>query len=402
VGIDSSSLLLAAFIAVLAPLFCELPLPLRLPMVVLEVALGIVVGPHLLGWAKPEGMVGSLGHLGLIFLFFLAGMEIDMKAVRGEPLSRAFAGWLLSLGLALIIGTGLYLVDFARNCLLISAVLTTSTLGVMLPVLRDSDEVQTKFGCYVLAAGITGELGPIVLVSLLFTRDHTHWTQTLFMVMFVLVTLGAALIALSPTPPRIIGLMSRTMEAASQLPVRLAILALMMLVALATKFGLDMILGAFASGMVVGLGSRGEQGVSLRHKLDAIGFGFLIPMFFVSSGMKFDLPALFQSPQVLLRIPLFLFLFLIVRGSPGLLYRHRLGVRDRISLGLYSSTALPLIIALTELGVETGRMSTRNAAALVGAGMISVLLFPVIAMALHGKREAASVIVLPDDVAQAS
>ena len=357
-------------------------------MVVLEVVFGIIIGPHVLGWAGPTGLLGLLGQLGLIFLFFLAGMEIDLRSVRGTPLKKAGTGWVLSMGIALAIGTVLAMLQFIDTPLLIGAILTTTTLGTLMPILRDSGELETKFGSHVLAAGILGEIGPIVLVSILFTRDHTHWLQTALMILFVLIAVGAALAALWPSPPRFVSLISRTMEAASQLPVRMSILVLMFLVTLAAKFGLDMILGAFASGMVVGLGARGEQGRILRHKLDAIGFGFLIPMFFVASGMKFDLPALFDNPQALLRLPVFLVLFLVVRGVPVLLYRHELAKEEFFPFALYSATALPFVIALTELGVSTGRMRTDNAAALVGAGMLSVLLFPMTAMTLRRRTSA--------------
>jgi Kef-type K+ transport system membrane component KefB len=383
--INTSSLLLTAFIAVLAPLVCELPIGLKLPMVVLEVVLGIVVGPHMLGWAKPEGMLAVLGQLGLIFLFFLAGMEIDVKSIRGTPLRKASLGWMLSMVVALAIAVCLYRFSFIDNYILIGAILTTTTLGTLMPILRDSGELETKFGSHVLAAGMVGELGPIVLVSIVFTRDHSHGLQTFLLVTFIFVVIGAAAVALWPSPPRLLALIGRTMESTSQLPVRIAILVLMMLVALANKFGLDMILGAFASGMVVGLATKGEQGQSLHHKLDAIGFGFLIPMFFVASGMRFDLQALLSNPQALLRVPLFLLFFLIVRGAPILLYRNELEKQELLPFALYSSTALPFVIALTELGVSTGRMRTNNAAALVGAGVLSVLLFPMMAMSLRKK-----------------
>jgi Kef-type K+ transport system membrane component KefB len=383
--INASSLLLTAFIAVIAPLLCELPIGLKLPMVVLEVLFGVIVGPHVLGWAKPEGMLAVLGQLGLIFLFFLAGMESDVKSIRGTPLLKASVGWMLSMAIALAIAVCLYFFTLIDNYILIGAILTTTTLGTLMPILRDSGELETKFGSHVLAAGMIGELGPIVLVSIVFTRDHTHWLQTFLMVTFISIVIGAAAIALWPGPPRILALVSRTMESASQLPVRVAILVLMLLVTLANKFGLDMILGAFASGMVVGLATKGQHGQSLHHKLDAIGFGFLIPMFFVASGMKFDLRALLDNPQALLRVPLFLLFFLIVRGAPALFYRSELAKEELLPFALYSSTALPFVIALTELGVSTGRMRTDNAAALVGAGMLSVLLFPMTAMTLRKK-----------------
>jgi len=381
--VNGSSLVLAALVGVLAPLLCEVPSRFRMPVVVLEVAFGIAVGPHLLRLAEPEGLVAALGYLGLVFLFFLAGMEIDPKAVRGTPLSKATAGWFTSVAIAYAAALALHAAGMIQSPLLTGAALTTTTIGTLLPILRDSGEMRTRFGTYVLATGIVGELGPIVLVSILFTREHKHWAQTALMIVFVVVALAAALVALRTNPPKFGELISRTMEAASQLPVRIAILVLAVLVALAEKFGLDMILGAFAAGMVVGLASRGEQGALLRRKMDAIGFGFLVPMFFITSGMRFDLSALLHDAKALSRVPLFLVLFLLVRGLPALLYRNELAGRNRMALALYSATALPLVIALTELGVATGRMRSDNAAALVGAGLLSVLMFPTLALWLR-------------------
>jgi Kef-type K+ transport system membrane component KefB len=377
---NGAALFITAFIAVLAPLVSEIPIGLRLPMVVVEVGLGIVVGPHVLGWASPTGMLGMLGYLGLIFLFFLAGMELDFDAVRGKPLTLAVTGWGLSVVVAFAFSALLNWMHFIQAPLLIAVALTTTGMGTLMPILRDSGELGTRFGTYVVAAGAMGEFGPIVLLSVLMAREHTRWIQTALMLFFVLLALLAAVIALLPKPPRFVSFLAETMNSTSQLPVRIAILVLALLIAIAEKFGLDMILGAFTAGMIVSLGSKCMQGTKLVHRLEAIGYGFLIPMFFVASGMHFDIRALAASPRALWRLPLFLLLMLIARSVPIVFYRYELAKEDRIPFVFYSATSLPLLIAIAEIGVQTGRMMPDNAAAIVGAGMLSILLFPITAL----------------------
>ncbi|MGD0180058.1 MAG: cation:proton antiporter [Terriglobales bacterium] len=377
---NGAALFITAFIAVLAPLISEIPIGLRLPMVVVEVGLGIVVGPHVLGWASPTGMLGMLGYLGLIFLFFLCGMELDFEAIRGKPLKLAVTGWGLSVVVAFALSALLYWTHFIQAPLLIAVALTTTGMGTLMPILRDSGELGTRFGTYVVAAGAVGEFGPIVLLSVLLTREHTRWIQTALMLFFVLLALLAAGIALLPKTPRIVSFFADTMNSTSQLPVRIAILVLALLIAIAEKFGLDMILGAFTAGMIVSLGSKGIEGTKLVHRLEAIGYGFLIPMFFVASGMHFDIHALAASPRALWRLPLFLLLMFVARSVPIVFYRYELAKEDRIPFVFYSATSLPLLIAIGEIGVQTGRMMPDNAAAIVGAGMLSILLFPITAL----------------------
>jgi Kef-type K+ transport system membrane component KefB len=377
---NGAALFITAFIAVLAPLISEIPIGLRLPMVVVEVGLGIVVGPHVLGWASPTGMLGMLGYFGLIFLFFLCGMELDFEAIRGKPLKLAVTGWGLSVVVAFAMSALLDWTHLIQAPLLIAVALTTTGMGTLMPILRDSGELGTRFGTYVVAAGAIGEFGPIVLLSVLLTREHTRWIQTALMLFFVVLALLAAGIALLPKTPRIVSFLADTMNSTSQLPVRIAILVLALLIAIAEKFGLDMILGAFTAGMIVSLGSKGIQGTKLVHRLEAIGYGFLIPMFFVASGMHFDIHALVASPRALWRLPLFLLLMFVARSVPIVFYRYELAKEDRIPFVFYSATSLPLLIAIAEIGVQTGRMMPDNAAAIVGAGMLSILLFPITAL----------------------
>jgi Kef-type K+ transport system membrane component KefB len=379
---NGPALLITAIIAVLSPLAAELPIGLRLPMVVVEVGLGIIVGPQVLGWVTPTGMLGVLGYLGLIFLFFLAGMEINFRAVRGRPLSLALMGWLISVAIAFSFAAVLFRIHAIKSSpLLIGVAATTTGMGALLPILRDSGELDTTFGNYVVAAGAIGEFGPIVLLSILLTREHTRWLQTALMIFFVVFAVVALWLALHPKPPKIVAFVADAMNATSQLPVRIAILILAVLVSISEKFGLDMILGAFTAGMIVSLGSRERTGVTLHHRLEAIGYGFLIPMFFVTSGMHFHIGALLSSPRAMLRLPLFLMLLLVARAAPTfLLYRYELDKEDHLPFAFYSATSLPLLIAIAEIGVQTGRMQPDNAAALVGAGMLSMLIFPIVAL----------------------
>lgn len=313
-------------------------------------------------------------------------MEIDFQAVKGQPLKLALVGWLLSVVIAFTISGILFRTHLIHAPLLVGVALTTTGMGALMPILRDAGELDTKFGHYIIAAGAMGEFGPIVLLSLLLTREHTRWLQTALMIFFVVFALLAVGLALHPKPPRFVSFLGRTMNSASQLPVRISILVLALLVSIAEKFGLDMILGAFTAGTIVSLGNKEHHGVSLHHRLEAIGYGFLVPMFFVTSGMHFDVHALVASPKALLRLPTFLLLLLVARSLPVIFYRHELEADDHLPFAFYSATSLPLLIAIAEIGVQTGRMLSDNAAALVGAGMLSILFFPMVALTARSRK----------------
>lgn len=334
-------------------------------------------------------MLGWLGGtLGLAALFFMAGMELDLERVRGRPLTLAACGWVLSLALGLSAAALLNVLSFIHAPIIVAVALSTTAMGTLLPILRDSGELETKFWRFVLAVGAVGEFGPIVVVSLVFTHEYSEWLQVGLMLALVAITFLAALAALRLRPPKVVGLLSRTMHSSSQLPVRMSILLIAFLFVLSEVIGLDAVIGAFAAGMIVGLATRGKEGKPLREKVDAVCFGFLVPFFFVTSGMKFDLGALLQSAKMMLLVPVFLTLFLVVRGTPVLLYRNDIAKGERLPFALYAATALPMVVAITEIGVRTGRMPPDIAAALVGAGMLSVVLFPTIAGILRSRTAA--------------
>ena len=374
-----ATLVLIGIVAVISPLLAELTGRLGVPDVVFEIALGIVIGPAVLGVAHPGSVITALEAMGLSYLMFLAGLELDLARIRGRSLRLAAAGWMISLALALAIASALTVLGTVLDALVIGLALTTTALGTLLPILRDAGLTEGRFGARVMAIGSVGEFGPILAVAVLLDRRNPGTTAVLLLA-FVVVAVAAALAAARPHPPRVIQFLHRHVHSSAQLPVRISVLLIIGLVFLAFRLGLDVLLGAFAAGIVVRLFVQGQDRTIVRGKLEAIGFGFLVPIFFIVSGMQFDLRALLATPAGLLRVPLFLVLLLVVRGTPALLlYRGDLPGSQRVPLALLSATGLPLIVVITTIGVQEGRMRPVNAAALVAAGMLSVLLYPVLA-----------------------
>ncbi len=379
-------LLVIAAIAVISPLIAELPLGFRLPAVVVEIVLGIVLGPHLLGFLAPGEVLNALSRVGLTFLFFQAGMELDFSKLKGRPMSLAARGWALSLAIATVVVALLWTLNLVRAPLLVVLALSTTTLGMLMPILSDGGEAETTFGRFAMAVGAAGEFLPILVMSAVLTTQYSHWAQIGLTALFIGIAVGACVAGLRVRPPRVVKFLARSLDAVSEFPVRVSILILTAMVALATTFGLDMVLGAFTGGLVVGLAAQGsEMGKTIRHKIQGLGSGFLIPIFFVMTGVEFDLAALLANARTLLLVPLFLLSFLVVRGTPTLLYRRDLPRTDLLPLALFSSTCLPLVVAITTVGVKTGRMASATAAALVGAALLSVLVFPALMSVLRGQ-----------------
>ena len=387
---DFQSLVVILVAAALAPLIVDLPNRLRLPAVVAEITLGILIGPQVLGFAEPEGVVEFLSTVGLAFLFFLGGLEVDFDRVRGLPAKLGGYGWLISLALGLTFAFLLEEIGFVLSAELIGVAICTTAIGTLMPILRDAGELRRPLGPFILAAGVAGEFGPLLVVSLLLTAGREPGVAFALLIAFAVISLLTAVVATRARTPRMVAAIHDAMASSGQAAVRLALVVLFGLVFLASEFGFDIILGAFAAGLVVGLVTKGEKTEDVRLRLEAIGFGFVIPIFFVVTGMEFDLAALFDSPTNLLRLPVFLALFLVVRGAPVfLLYRTAIPKVDRLPLTLYSATALPLVVAITTIGLETGHMRPENAAALVGAAMVSVLVFPLLALTLRRRQQAA-------------
>jgi len=374
-----STLVLIGVVAVISPILAELTGRLAIPDVVFEIILGILIGPAVLGLAHPDSVIVALEDIGLSYLMFLAGLELDLQRIRGRSLELAATGWIISLALALVIASVLTLIGTVLDAIVIGLALTTTALGTLLPILRDAGLFEGRFGARIMAIGSVGEFAPILAIAVLLDHRNPETTSVLLL-LFTVVAVTAVLVAARPHPPKLIQFLHRHVHSSAQLPIRISMLLIISLVILAYRLGLDVLLGAFAAGIVVKLFVQGEDSTIVKGKLEAIGFGFLVPIFFITSGMQFDLHALFSPPAGLLRVPLFLVLFLVVRGTPALLlYRRDLPRYQLVPLALFSATGLPLIVVITTIGLEEGRMYPVNAAALVAAGMLSVLLYPMIA-----------------------
>ena len=372
-------------------MLAEIPIGVRVPTVVLEMVLGILVGPHVLGLithADPSSPAGEIAQGGLAFLFFVVGMEIDIARFRGRVLYLGMVSWCLSLVVAIAAVTLLYMTSFFRQPALIAIALTTTSTGMLGPIFRDSGEIDTKFGQLFMSAATFGEFGPIMVIALVFTRAYSYPEQVSLMIFFIALAVVMAITAMRVRPPKILQLFHRTLHMSNQLPIRISMLLLSFLIVVAGAFGFDAILGAFTAGMVVGLATRGKDGLLVREKIDAIAFGYFVPFFFVTSGMRLDLSAFQRHSVAFILTPMFLLLFLIVRGVPVLLlYRKDLTREERVPFALYLATALPLVVAITDIGVQTRDMRGSVAAALVAAAILSSLIFPTLANVLLSRRK---------------
>jgi Kef-type K+ transport system membrane component KefB len=381
--ISRETLLVVLAVAALAPLLADLPTRVRVPVVVTEILAGIVVGPQVLDLAQPDPLLDALSDIGLAFLFFMAGMEIDPANVRGRPAALAARGWAVSLALGVAVGLLLWASGAIGAPVLVGLALTTTALGALVPILKDAGLTEHRVGRLVLAGGAAGEFGPIVALSIVLAVASGEPWRTVLLVVFAAVAIGAGVLATRARPGRVVRLVEATMHSSGQLALRLSLLLLGGLVVLAGSLGLDVVLGAFSAGFIVGLVARGEEAQAFHVKLDGVGYGFLIPIFFISTGLGFDLDALLESATTLLLVPAFAVLFLLVRGLPAwLLARSDLPERERLSLAFLTASALPLVVAITEVATENGTLAQDDAAALVGAAMLSLLAFPLVATAL--------------------
>jgi Kef-type K+ transport system membrane component KefB len=377
--------------AVLAPLLAELPLRLRVPVVVIEVLLGIFIGPHVLGLVQLDGFVATMFAFGMAATLFMAGMELDFEHIRGAPLWLALRGWIGSLAIAAAAAALLYATPLARSPMMLTLALSTTALGTLLPMLRDGGQLDTPFGRLFIAAGTVGEVGPIVAMSLLLSEEYSTWQEFGLLLLFLALVAATAAIGMGLRPPAVVALLQRTLHASTQLPVRLVLFLLASYFVLTEEFGFENILGAFAAGMVVGLATRSPTAQAVRHKIDAIAFGWFIPFFFVGTGIKFDLSALVRSWSTALLVPVFLLVLLLARGTPAWFYGRHLAPADRRPFALYSSVAsLSLVVVISDIGMRTHSISPHVASALVGAALLSVLIFPTLAGMLRPRVEHAT------------
>jgi Kef-type K+ transport system membrane component KefB len=393
-NISLAGLAIVAAIAFLVPLGLGLAPAVRIPSVVLEIAAGILIGPAVLGLVEVDLPLRVLALLGLAFLLLLAGLEIDLDRLRGPRLRSSAAGFVVSLAIALGVGLGLYASGLVGAPLLVAIILSSTSLGVVIPVLADAGQAETTLGQLIIAGSSIADFGAIILLSLFFSGDSSSVWSTLLLIggfVALVVATGVALAEVEHSS-RLSSALIRLQDSSAQIRVRGAFLLLVGLVVVAQLFGLEVILGAFFAGAMLKLLDRDEimTHSGFQTKLQAVGFGVFIPFFFITSGMQLDVRALLAGGAVLALVPVFLVALLLARGLPAVMYRPMVGERGTLAAGLLQATSLPFIVAATGIGMELGLLSPAVGAAMVVAGLLSVVLFPLAALTiLRGGKPAA-------------
>ena len=394
---DLRSLAILIAVAALIPIAVGL-LNLKIAEVVFLLAAGILVGPHVFGLVHVTDTIDLFNELGLGLLFFLAGYELDPAAIRGESGRLAVTGWLASIALSVGITWIMWHSGYIHDFLGVTIAFTSTALGTLLPMIRDRGQLDTPFGRLFLGAGAAGEFGPILAIALLLGSESTV-VEIGLLVLFAIVAL---LLYFTPgflATKQLMAIMERGHSTSSQTAVRWTMLLILGLLFISTVMGFDAVLGAFVAGLIVRRYVPEHLENKLMPKIEAIGFGFFIPLFFVVSGANLDIQAIIANP---LRLLLFFTLLLVIRGLPQyVLYRGVLPSNpERARFALYVATALPILVAITSLELRNGLMLPETAAALVGAGALSVLVFPLLGDRIAGGNSTASetVTALSDDV----
>jgi Kef-type K+ transport system membrane component KefB len=394
--VSFDNLLVVSLIAVIAPLLLGFTPGLRIPAIVLEITTGVIVGPSVLGWVQVDLPVSILALLGLTFLLLLAGLEIDLHRLRGRLLAAALVGFAITVALAVAVSLGLAAVGWSSHPLVVAIALCATGLGLIVPVLKDAGRADSDIGQTTIAGSSVADFGAVLLLSFLFsTSAGSTVSRVVLVIAFsALVVVSGFVIMQTGRSMRLGDVVLRLQDTTAEIRVRMVVLLLIGFAVLAERFGLESILGAFVAGALVGaLDKDSSSHPHLRTKLEAIGYGFLVPVFFVTSGLRLDLSGLTHDPGALVRVPVFLLALLVARGVPAILYAPTLGKRGALVAALLQATSLPFIVAATQIGVDIGQLSPVNAAALVCAGLLSVLIFPPVALGLlrgMGQRDAST------------
>jgi len=387
VEVQFTNLLIVVAAGFASPLVLGFFPRLLLPSVVVELLLGIVLGPAVLGWVHVDEPVRVMSMIGLAILLFLSGLEIDFEKLRGRALRVAGMGFMASLGIALAVGLALSAGSVVTQPMFIAIVLSATSLGVVVAVLKDANQVSSTFGQLVIAGATIADFATIILLSVFFSRESSGTASKLILLgsLFVAAAVVALVAAKAEHSRRIRETLRRLQDTTAQIRVRGAFVLLVGLVALATQLGLEVILGAFTAGVILTLIDRDEMMThpEFRTKLEAVGFGVFIPVFFVTSGVNYDLTALTSSSSTVLRVPIFLAALFAVRGLPALLfYRRLLPKGGAMVAALLQATSLPFIVASVAIGLDLDLITPANGAALIAAGLLSVLIFPATALTL--------------------
>jgi len=380
----TQSVLVFTLLALAAPIAAHLlGRWVLVPSLVLEIVLGIIVGPDALDWVHSTDVVSRLSDMGMLLLFFIAGTEINANAIRGRTGRRAWLGWLISFAVGLGIGLA---VSPGLGGVIIGISLASTALGTLLPILRDSGELKTPFGQSISALGTVGEFGPIIAISVLL-GEHTPGVSTLILALFAVIATLAIWQAHRISHARLHRFIERTMHTSGQLAIRTVLAILAVLVAISVTLGVDMLLGAFTAGIVWQLVMRQadpETQEQVESKIEGLAFGFLIPIFFIATGLRFDLSSLIRHPAAFALVPAVTLALILVRGVPSMLAAPPDSTRrQRAAVGVMAATGLPIIVVATNIGIREHFLTGTQAAVLVGGGVLSVLVCPLIATTLR-------------------
>jgi len=364
---------------------------LRVPTIVLEILAGILVGPSVLGWLEVDDAVAFLALLGVAFLLFLAGLELDLDVLRGRPLRLGAGGFGISLVLAILGSLVLWQVGIVAAPLLIAVALCSTSVGIIVPVLRDTGNLRSEVGVFAVAGGAAAEFGSIALLGILFALpigSFEYGVTVLIVGLIALLLFGIVVAALlwaigrAARWERARQVTTRLENTSSQLGTRAAVVLVLGMAALAAYFGFEPILGTFLAGILIGRLLKGHDREHVtRGRLEAVGFGFLVPVFFIASGMGLDIENLFIAEEIG-QIALFAGLLLLVRGVPALVYRRHLSGRRTAAVGLMLATNLSFVVVAVAVGQRLELVTPVTGSALVLAGLVSAIAFPAISQSL--------------------
>ncbi len=386
--IDYLNLLGLTLIAVAAPLVVDV-LRLPVPDAVAMILLGVTVGGSGLGWIEPDAAVALLSELGLAYLLFVAGLEIRVELMRGRLLALGLLAFLASCALAVGIGASLAVTGMVDDVGVVVAALLTTSIGIVVVVLKDSERLASPVGQLTLLGALLGDVASVALLSVLFVAPGgTVSAQLTGLAVFAVVGVAAAgSVLVASTVGAFRTVVRRRLGGATQIAVRLSFAVMVGFAALAQVLGPEAILGAFVAGVAVSAVSDRTAGTgATRGKLEVVGFGLLAPMFFVTAGLRFDLDALRGGGLVL--VPLLLVAMVATRALPGLLFLRVLGRREMVASALLMSTKLTFVVAAVQIGTERGGLRPATASALITAAMATVIVLPAAASWLlrHGDR----------------
>jgi Kef-type K+ transport system membrane component KefB len=387
-AVSFDNLAAVAAVAFVAPLVLGLAPALRVPSVLLEIGAGVALGPSVLGWVEADAAVNVLALIGVGFLLLLAGLEIEVDRLRGAVLRLALTGFAVSFGIAVVVGYGLDAVGVVGAPFLVAVILSATSLAVVLPLLKDTGLAGSPFGQMVIAAASIADVATVIMLSLFFSEETAGvGVRLALFALFGLVCVGAGIaIAVGARVPSLSAALLRLQDTTAQIRVRGAFVLLMVFSILAQRFGLEAILGTFLAGMLLKLADR-DDAMTHSHfheKLTEAGFGFFIPVFFVASGLRLDAGALVSDSSTLLHVPVLVVALYVIRGLPALLYRGLLGGRRALAAGLLQSTTLSFVLIASQIGQELGLLGPSDVAALTAAALVSVLVNPVVALAVLG------------------